>query len=116
MPSQETKRQQAAERQRRRRERLKKDGVTVTLPLTHQENAMLDELCQVRRMGRSPYTNTEFIQLLIIREHQKWKKQEAALGKCDLCGKSKAQGGCNGEYQQSTLECWLASGSLKLAL
>ena len=41
-------------RQARRRARLKEEGTSVTVTLTKQEEAMLQELCRVRRPGRTP--------------------------------------------------------------
>ncbi len=43
-------------RQARRRARLKEEGTSVTVTLTKQEEAMLQELCRVRRPGRTPYS------------------------------------------------------------
>ena len=45
-------REQARIRQARRRARLKEEGASVTVTLTKQEEAMLQELCRVRRPGR----------------------------------------------------------------
>ncbi len=47
-------------RQARRRARLKEEGTSVTVTLTKQEEAMLQELCRVRRPGRTPYSMNEF--------------------------------------------------------
>lgn len=46
-------------RQARRRARLKEEGASVTVTLTKQEEAMLQELCRVRRPGRTPYSTNE---------------------------------------------------------
>lgn len=100
------KRELARLRQQRRREKLKQQGVTVTLTLTHEEAAQLYELRKVRRMGRQPYTADEFFQLLLIRDFQKWEKEKQHLGICDFCGKAKAEGGCRGENQKLAA-CWL---------
>ncbi|BCY66047.1 hypothetical protein TUM12133_51260 (plasmid) [Klebsiella pneumoniae] len=53
---------------------------------------MLQELCRVRRPGRTPYSTNEFFQLLLIRNWQQWQEQKAQLGKCQACGKLKAEG------------------------
>nr|QBQ67106.1 Hypothetical protein [Klebsiella pneumoniae] len=50
-------REQARIRQARRRARLKEEGASVTVTLTKQEEAMLQELCRVRRPGRTAYSN-----------------------------------------------------------
>ena len=101
-------REQARIRQARRRARLKEEGASVTVTLTKQEEAMLQELCRVRRPGRTAYSTNEFFQLLLIRNWQQWQEQKAQLGKCQACGKLKAEGGCGGERQSETFNCWLA--------
>ncbi|MEY8888181.1 hypothetical protein AB9K39_27225 [Klebsiella pneumoniae] len=91
-------------RQARRRARLKEEGTSVTVTLTKQEEAMLQELCRVRRPGRTPYSTNEFFQLLLIRNWQQWQEQKAQLGKCQACGKLKAEGGArvNGKAKPLT--------------
>jgi hypothetical protein len=44
--------------------RFKEEGTSVTVTLTKQEEAMLQELCRVRR-PRTPYSTNEFFQLLL---------------------------------------------------
>ncbi|HHX6126563.1 TPA: hypothetical protein ACVE12_005498 [Klebsiella pneumoniae] len=61
----------------------------------------------------TPITSTflqqcQFFQLLLIRNWQQWQEQKAQLGKCQACGKLKAEGGCGGERQSETFNCWLA--------
>ena len=82
MDKTERERMLARRRQARRRERLRAEGVNVTVTLTHDEAAQLDELRQVRRMGKQPYSPNEFFQLLLIRNWQQWEKEKAALGTC----------------------------------
>lgn len=56
----------AAERQRRRRERLKKEGTSRRdWILEPDELRMLGEICVLRRPGRVPYSENEVIGLLI---------------------------------------------------
>ncbi|BCY60911.1 hypothetical protein TUM12131_51140 (plasmid) [Klebsiella pneumoniae] len=76
----------------------------MTVTLTKQEEAMLQELCRVRRPGRTPYSTNEFFQLLLIRNWQQWQEQKAQLGKCRACGKLKAEGGArvNGKAKPLT--------------
>ncbi|EPN9162962.1 hypothetical protein ACT4EA_004158 [Escherichia coli] len=109
------KRELARLRQQRRREKLKQQCVTVTLTLTHEEAAQLDELRSVRRMGRQPYTADEYFQLLLIRDYQKWQEEKQQLGNCDFCGKSKAEGGCRGENKKLAA-CWLQVDAIALNL
>lgn len=103
-------------RQARRRARLKEEGTIVTVTLTKQEEAMLQELCRVRRPGRTPYSTNEFFQLLLIRNWQQWQEQKSQLGKCQACGKLKAEGGCEGERKGETFNCWLAVEANELNL
>ncbi|AJW28985.1 hypothetical protein Z042_25670 [Chania multitudinisentens RB-25] len=77
------------------------------LTLGEQELGYLTELCQARRPGRVAYAPREFIELLIIREWQRWQQQSATLGECRHCGKAKLDGGCQGEYQGNSTACWL---------
>ena len=103
-------------RQARRRARLKENGKTVTVTLTVEEAEQLKELCTVRRMGRTPYTENEFIQLLILRNWQTWEAQRSTLGKCEHCKKEKSEGGCNGKHKSETYKCWLAIEANQLNL
>lgn len=99
--------EQARVRQARRRARLKTEGVTVTVTLTHKEAAMLEELKRARRIGREPYSPNEFFQLLLIRNWQTWQEEKVQLGECNKCGKAKIHGGCGGEFREQSLDCWL---------
>lgn len=76
MDKTERERMLARRRQARRRERLRNEGVSVTVTLTHDEAAQLEELRQVRRMGKQPYSPNEFFQLLLIRNWQQWRKKK----------------------------------------
>lgn len=101
----EQKRAKAALRQRRCRAQRQANGVMLTLG--EQELGYLTEMCHVRRPGRVAYAPREFIELLIIREWQRWQQQLAALGVCRHCGKDKLSGGCQGEFQNHNTACWL---------
>ena len=115
MDKTERERMLARRRQARRRERLRNEGVSVTVTLTHDEAAQLEELRQVRRMGKQPIHQMSFPaaadpQLATV------EKEKAALGTCQHCGKSKAGGGCGGEFQKETYRCWLAQDANALNL
>ncbi|VDB02275.1 hypothetical protein BANRA_05609 [Klebsiella pneumoniae] len=86
-------------RQARRRARLKEEGTSVTVTLTKQEEAMLQELCRVRRRTNALF-NERIFQLLLIRNWQQWQ-QKAQLGKC---GRKAESGGCevNGKAKPLT--------------
>lgn len=116
MDKTEHERMLARRRQARRRERLRAENISVTVTLTHEEATQLAELRQVRRMGKQPYSANEFFQLLLIRNWQLWEKEKAALGTCPYCGKDRAAGGCGGEFQKRTYQCWLAQEANKLNL
>ncbi len=47
-------------RRARRRARLKEEGTSVTVTLTKQEEAMLQELCRVRRLDERLIQRTNF--------------------------------------------------------
>lgn len=100
MDKTERERMLARRRQARRRERLRAEGVSVTVTLTHNEAAQLDELRQVRRMGKQPYSPNEFFQLLLIRNWQQWEKEKAALGTCQHCGKSNPVAAAAGSFKR----------------
>lgn len=53
-------REQARIRRARRRARLKEEGASVTVTLTKQEEAMLQELCRVRRRDEQPIPRMSF--------------------------------------------------------
>lgn len=93
-------REQARIRQARRRARLKEEGASVTVTLTKQEEAMLQELCRVRRPGRTAYSTNEFFQLLLIRNWQQWQEQKAQPG--EMPGLRKAESG--GRLRRRTAE------------
>ena len=66
----------AAERQRRRRERLKKEGTSRRdWILEPDELRMLGEICVLRRPGRVPYSENEVIGLLIRKNYKELQKQ-----------------------------------------
>ena len=43
-------------------------------------------------------------------------RKKAQLGKCQACGKLKAEGGCEGERKGETFNCWLAVEANELNL
>lgn len=103
-------------RQARRRAKIKENGKSVTVTLTTEEAKQLKELCAARRMGRTPYTENEFIQLLILRNWQAWQAEKQQLGICENCNLEKEKGGCGGKYKDETYKCWLALEANKLNL
>ena len=74
-----------AERQRRRRERLKKEGTSRRdWILEPDELRMLGEICVLRRPGRVPYSENEVIGLLIRKNYKELQKQLSTT--CPRCG------------------------------
>lgn len=74
-----------AERQRIRREKLKKQGTTRRdWILEPEELRMLSEICEQRRPGRDPYSENEVIGLLIRKNHR--ELQKSLTRKCERCG------------------------------
>ncbi len=71
-----------AERQRRRRERLKKEGTSRRdWILEPDELRMLGEICVLRRPGRVPYSENEVIGLLIRKNYKELQKQLSTLAR-----------------------------------
>lgn len=104
----------AAERQRDRRARLKAEGKRKTeYVLEPDEERMLDELCRLRRPGKSPYAHNEMLGLLIIQSHRQLKKKlDSMKGKtCKNCGKELPVAECNFTREPG---CWRIEGPAEL--
>lgn len=106
----------AAERQRKRRERLKQEGAARRDGrLEREEQQMLQELCVARRPGKSPYSENEMLGLLIRQNHSLLKTQQADLRKtrCKKCGDTPpiTSCPCAGDH-----ECWVTIGYQVLAI
>ncbi|WP_407199284.1 hypothetical protein [Citrobacter portucalensis] len=102
-------REQARIRQARRRARLKEEGASVTVTLTKQEEAMLQELCWFVVQDETAYSTNEFFQLLLIRNVATVAGAKGAAG--EMPGLRKAESG--GRLRRRTAErktfnCWLA--------
>lgn len=101
-----------AERQKRRRERLKKEGTTRRdWLLEPEELRMLGEICEQRRPGRKPYSENEALGLLIRKNHKELQKSLA--GSCERCGKKLPVSECLFDGEGS---CLLTTLRLKLAI
>lgn len=93
------KREQAAERKRKSREKLKQfDIKVVEVKLSATERTDLAELCKVRGGVRGEYTADEYVALLIRRDKERLNAQLAELGCCGKCG-DKLPGGCGGLFK-----------------
>ena len=102
----------AAERQRRRRERLKKEGTSRRdWILEPDELRMLGEICVLRRPGRVPYAENEVIGLLIRKNYKELQKQLSTT--CQRCGQKMPVSECIFDGEGS---CHLTTTRLKLVL
>jgi len=102
----------AAERKAAQRERQKQSGVTEKrFNLDDQEVAMLAENCALRRPGRDPYDEDEYITLLIRKDNAELQAQLAELSKrkCEKCGDVLPgdRGGCVFSTESN---CWQRLG------
>ena len=101
-----------AERQRRRRERLKKEGTSRRdWILEPDELRMLGEICVLRRPGRVPYSENEVIGLLIRKNYKELQQQLSTT--CPRCGQKMPVSECIFDGEGS---CHLTTTRLKLAL
>lgn len=101
-----------AERQRRRRERLKKEGTSRRdWILEPDELRMLGEICVLRRPERVPYSENEVIGLLIRKNYKELQKQLSTT--CPRCGQKMPVSECIFDGEGS---CHLTTTRLKLAL
>lgn len=101
-----------AERQRIRREKLKKQGTTRRdWVLEPEELRMLGEICTQRRPGRAPYSENEVIGLLIRKNYKELKKKLS--GSCTRCGQELPVSECLFDGEGT---CQLTTLRLKLAI
>lgn len=83
----EQKREEARLRKQRQRQRARESGVLeLTVSLSPDEKVKLDESMRIRG-GNHQYSQSEYLQLLVIRDHQRLQKQIEDLGTCPKCGK-----------------------------
>ena len=101
-----------AERQKLRRERLKKSGTSRRdWILEPEELRMLAEICAQRRPGRTPYSENEVIGLLIRKNYK--ELQKTLSGSCQRCGQTFPVSECICDGDGS---CALTTIRLKLAI
>ncbi|CAH3992702.1 MULTISPECIES: hypothetical protein [Enterobacteriaceae] len=101
-----------AERQRIRREKLKKQGTTRRdWVLEPEELRMLGEICTQRRPGREPYSENEVIGLLIRKNYKELQKKLS--GSCTRCGQELPVSECLFDGEGT---CHLTTLRLKLAI
>lgn len=105
----------AAERKRKSRAAARAAGINkVEVMLGPAELERLQQLCEIRGGVRGPYTQDEFISLLIHRNWQQLQGQLAELGNCSHC-KSPLPAGCDGLLKGDS-RCWHTEKAKRLAL
>ncbi|WP_346351026.1 hypothetical protein N2M06_13465 [Oceanimonas sp. AH20CE76] len=103
------------DRKRKSRAAARAAGINkVEVMLGEKEQERLQQLCEIRGGVRGPYTQDEFISLLIHRNWQQLQKQLARLGRCDHCN-SELPGGCDG-LLKGDARCWHTEKAKKLEL
>jgi len=101
-----------AERQKRRRNRLKEEGTARKgWILEPEELRMLSEICVQRRPGRDPYSENEVIGLLIRKNYRELQKSLA--GSCKRCGQQLPVSECLFDGEGT---CHMTTLRLKLAI
>ncbi|MDX4947179.1 hypothetical protein [Providencia manganoxydans] len=106
----------ASERKAKQRERQKQQGlVKVELLLDEQEMEMLTRNCALRRPGRDPYDESEYIQMLIRNDDARLKREIAELSNrcCGKCGERLPVTEC---CLDGGSECWITKGWHELKL
>lgn len=80
-------REDARLRKQKQRARVRENGCSLTLTLNTDERDMLQESMRIRG-GHHEYTQSEYLQLLIIRDNQRLHEQLKELGTCCKCGQT----------------------------
>jgi hypothetical protein len=84
----------ATKRKQAEREKDKAEGmVRVSMKLTSEHGARLNELCEL-----TEYDKAELVALLVHRHWQKVKAIVETLGDCEYCGNALPQG-CGGKWK-----------------
>lgn len=106
------------ERKRKSRAAARAAGITkVEVMLGSAEIERLQQLCEIRGGVRGPYTQDEFISLLIHRNWEQLQKQLAnlaSLGNCAHCG-TQLPAGCDGLFK-GDIRCWHTEYAKQLEL
>lgn len=104
----------SADRKACQRERDRKAGVKrYELRLDAAEIDMLSQLAAARRPGRSAYTPSEYIGLLLRQDFARYQAQLLLVGHCRKCGDKAPVTECVCEGDS---DCWRTYGPLTLAL
>lgn len=106
----------AAERKAAQRKRQKESGETkLELIVDAQELEMVNKNRVLRRPGKEPYEQSEYIQLLIRQDNERLQKQMQELEKntCAKCGDKLPVTEC---CLTGAAECWNTKGWQELKL
>lgn len=104
----------STERKAAQRDRDKALGfVRLELRIEAQELTELDELCQLLRPGKEPYTRPELFGLLVRRARQQYKDTLAKISHCRKCGDAAPVNEC---VCAGDSECWRTYGPGELVV
>lgn len=106
----------AAERKAAQRKRQRDAGfVTPQWKVEIEEHEMVKRNCALRRPGREPYDEAEYIQMLIRNDNAKLKREIAKLSKrcCGKCGEPLPVAEC---CLSGASDCWVTKGWHELSL
>ncbi|MEX9891314.1 hypothetical protein AB7W78_12825 [Providencia rettgeri] len=106
----------AAERKAAQRKRQKESGETkLELMVDSQELEMVNKNRVLRRPGKEPYEQSEYIQLLIRQDNERLEKQMQELEKthCKKCGDKLPVSEC---CLSGDSACWLTNGHNEFSL
>lgn len=110
-------RAQTRERVRRHRERQRSTDNTAPrmVPVEASDAAALDQALQIRALWSSePYDLAEYVQTLIVRDHQRLQQQLAAMPACKKCGR-RLPDSCE-RVHKGEADCLLTTAARELAL
>ncbi|EJD6581922.1 hypothetical protein M0L63_RS04335 [Providencia rettgeri] len=105
-----------AERKAAQRKRQRDAGlVTPQWQVEAEEHEMIKRNCALRRPGREPYDESEYIQMLIRNDDARLKREIAELSKrcCGKCGEQLPVANC---CLSGAAECWNTNGWHELQL
>lgn len=105
-----------AERKAAQRKRQRDAGlVTPQWQVEAEEHEMIKRNCALRRPGREPYDESEYIQMLIRNDDARLKREIAKLLKrcCGKCGERLPVANC---CLSGAAECWNTNGWHELQL
>lgn len=106
----------AAERKAAQRKRQREAGFVIPQwQVESEEHEMIKRNCALRRPGREPYDESEYIQMLIRNDDARLKREIAELSNrcCGKCGERLPVMEC---CLDADSKCWITKGWHKLKL